>query len=362
MSTNEWSVYQLFNETTDLLYVGVTKDVPVRTRQHTRQQSWGSEIFHCAVVARKLARREALGLEGRLIRQLHPKYNVTHNYQDEPKKVLEPLTSKERFKRWYAEFGMKHWFSFLLYLDDIDQPIEIPLFALGSKNFTVSSWHTKDGSKSVEVRPAPSGRATIHDKDVLLYLLSQLVNSERSSQRKSGNRSIRIDVHNYLMSTKKMAGPGAHANLIITLNRLRDTRVITKTKTERTVAEIEFGIIESWVVTDADVAQVPITIEITLSDWIFQKFRQGAFFEIPYGYFQSKSPIVRRIHELAGPRFAINRSWTISLDELLKMANPNDERVSPGFPWITLYSSQILAGFRVNLDSINDVVRLRPKY
>jgi predicted GIY-YIG superfamily endonuclease len=362
MSSNEWSVYQVFDEAMDLLYVGIAKDVSERVRHHAKHQNWGREISQHAVTATELTKRDALGLESELIRQSQPKHNVIHNHRDEPPPTAEQLTSKERFQRWYAEFAMKHWYSFSFFEDEGGQQVEIPVFALERRNFSVFSWTSKDGKQSIEVRPSLKGRATIHDKDVLLYLLAQLVNGERSGRRKSESRSIRIDVYNYLMSTQKLAGPGPHANLITALDRLRDTTVVRKVKTKGMTSQLEFGIIESWTVTDSDAAQVPITIDITVSDWVFQIFRQGKFFEIPYGYFQARSPIIRRVHELVGPHCVVNGSWTGVLDELLKMANPYKEYVRWPFPWINLIGSQPLPGFRVNWDSINRVIRLRHKY
>jgi predicted GIY-YIG superfamily endonuclease len=362
MDPKEWSVYQLFDGTMDLLYIGIAKDVPIRVGQHVRHKSWGSEIAQHTVTATKLTKRAALALENKLIRQSKPKHNVIHNYQDEPPPVVETLTSKERFQCWYAEFGMKHWYSFLFFEEDGSQQIEIPVFVLEERNFSVFAWTSKDGNQSVEVRPGPKGRATIHDKDVLLYLLTQLINWKRSGRPESESRSFVIDVHNYLMSTKKMAGPGAHAKLITALNRLRDTTIVRKIKTGRTTSQLEFGIIESWGVTDSDISQVPITIEIVISEWVFQTFRQGKWFEIPYAYFQARSPAVRRMHELAGPHFSKTGSWTISLDELSKMVNPNGERLIWDFPWFSFYGAQVIQGFRVNFDSINRVARLRPKY
>jgi predicted GIY-YIG superfamily endonuclease len=362
MSSNEWSVYQLFDETMDLLYVGIAKDVSERVQHHVKHRSWGREISQHTVTKTKLTKRDALGLESELIRQSQPKHNVLHNHRDEPPPTAEKLTSKERFQRWYAEFAMKHWYSFSFFEDDGGQQVEIPVFALEQGNFSVFSWTSKDGNQSIEVRPSLKGRAAIHDKDLLIYLLAQLVNGERSGRRKSESRSMRIDVHNYLMSTQKLAGRGAHANLIAALDRLRDTTVVRKIKIGGTTSQLEFGIIESWAVTDSDAVQVPITIDITVSDWVFQIFRQGKFFEIPYGYFQARSPIVRRVHELVGPHCAVNGSWTGNLDELLEIANPDNEKVRWHFPWITLFGTQTLPGFRVNWDSINRVARLRPKY
>jgi hypothetical protein len=158
-----------------------------------------------------------------------------------------------------------------------------------------------------------------------------------------------------------MAGPGAHAKLMKALTRLRDTRVKQELRISGEISRREFGIIDSWVVVDQDSKEVAIEIDITISEWVFETFAKRDFFRIPYGYFQPKSPIMRRIYELAGLRFSTHDSWTVGLEQLLRMADATDKNMV-GFPWGAFYYSQSLPGLRINIDKINDIFRLSPKY
>jgi len=49
--------------------------------------------------------------------------------------------------------------------------MEAPVFTLATKeDLKVWRWESEDGTKSVEVAPSVYGRASMHDKDVLIYI------------------------------------------------------------------------------------------------------------------------------------------------------------------------------------------------
>jgi predicted GIY-YIG superfamily endonuclease len=353
----DWSVYTLFNDNQELLYVGISRDVAKRMRQHLRTKTWAAEVDHVVINESALTQHGALGLESALIRQLQPKFNVTHNYRDEPPEPVDvPATSKARFQRWYDEFAMKQWFCFSF---TSQTGAEIPVFALGKRNQQVLVWTDNEADESVEVHAGSSGRATVHDKDVLLYLLAQLLNTERAGRPRTESRTFCMDVHNYLTCVYKMSGPGAHAKLVESLRRLSETKVVRQIRQTNGYHRSEFGILYSWAVVDCDAAGVPITMTITVSEWVFDTFRTGRVFRIPYEYFQSRSALLRRVHELAGHRCRDGKSWTIPIGELLTLAR-GDDRGFSCFPW-GAFDSQSLPGLATNVDRINRIVRLRQK-
>jgi seryl-tRNA synthetase len=60
-------------------------------------------------------------------------------------------------------------------LKDDGASMEAPIFTLSTKpDLSIWQWTSKDGNKSVKVAPSVLGRATQHDKDVLIYVVSQL--------------------------------------------------------------------------------------------------------------------------------------------------------------------------------------------
>lgn len=364
VKSDRWFIYKLLSDSGDLLYIGMAQDVKKRIWQHTRSKAWGEEIAVHSIVADAKTEILARGIESKLIRSSNPKYNKQHSYTDELPTVVAPLTSKQRYQVWYSNFAMKRWYSVLFYVADGYDYVEIPLYVLREKidrpSADIFFWESRDKKQSLEIRSNSNsyGRATIFDKDLLIYILSHFVNAARSGRPESDSRTFYVDVHNYLMCTQKVAGPGAYARFIATLNRSLNTRIVREEKSRVGIVREEDGIIDSWRVKDSSSAGLPITVEIVLSEWVFQTFKKRSFFRIPHAYFQCSAAITRRIHELAGARFSVQTSWFVPVRQLLIMADPTRKLYFPS----SFFTSQTLPGFSVNVDSANKSVRLSPKY
>lgn len=60
-------------------------------------------------------------------------------------------------------------------IKDDSASMEAPIFTLATKpDLAVWNWASKDSSRSVEVYPSVKGRATQFDKDVLIFVVSQM--------------------------------------------------------------------------------------------------------------------------------------------------------------------------------------------
>jgi len=86
-------------------------------------------------------------------------------------------------------------------LKDDAATMEAPIYSLMTqKDFSIWRWASKDGSKNVEVSPsALYGRATMHDKDVLIFITSQMTEALNRERPDAQNRAVRFTVHNYLV-------------------------------------------------------------------------------------------------------------------------------------------------------------------
>lgn len=71
------SVYRIYNADGDLLYVGVTHRGNQRNVEHVNGKAWASEVARTEW-EHLPSRDDALLREIELIRDLEPKYNVTH--------------------------------------------------------------------------------------------------------------------------------------------------------------------------------------------------------------------------------------------------------------------------------------------
>ena len=89
-----------------------------------------------------------------------------------------------------------------VFKDDVAS-MEAPIFSL-SKNKDKEKWEwtSVDGKKSIKVIPnAEYGRATIFDKDVLIYAISCLV--ERKNEGLPPTKTVRFSAYSYLKATNR---------------------------------------------------------------------------------------------------------------------------------------------------------------
>src|SRR6056297_1723209 len=76
--------------------------------------------------------------------------------------------------------------------------MEHPVFSLSTRPDTRVLRYAHNGTQ-VEVTPSVRGRATIHDKDILIYCISQLM-AAMNAGRAIG-RKLRLTAHDLLVAT-----------------------------------------------------------------------------------------------------------------------------------------------------------------
>lgn len=82
--TDRHAVYRFYDDSENLLYIGMSKDWPYRLSQHRRSKYWFNDIAR-VVVEYHESRELALEAEKRAIQSERPQHNVTHNDPDLPR-------------------------------------------------------------------------------------------------------------------------------------------------------------------------------------------------------------------------------------------------------------------------------------
>lgn len=72
------TVYRFFNESSELLYVGITNRGRRRIHEHARTKQWWPHV-HTAAFEHHPSRMAALDAEKRAIQAEHPTHNIIHN-------------------------------------------------------------------------------------------------------------------------------------------------------------------------------------------------------------------------------------------------------------------------------------------
>ena len=203
-------------------------------------------------------------------------------------------------------------------LKDDGVSMEAPIFTLATKPDTkVWHWESKDKTRSVTVTPSVLGRATQHDKDLLIYVVSQITEALNRGREDATNRTVRFRVYDYLVSTNKRVGGKEYQRLQDALERLRGTSIKTNIKTGGERVKEGFGIVDSWkIIEKSPDDDRMIGVEVTISKWLFNAVQAREVLTISNDYFRLRKPLERRLYELARKHCGHQPHFTIGVELL----------------------------------------------
>lgn len=213
--------------------------------------------------------------------------------EDKAPRGLMPLHHKNR------DFFLCDIFDYTLKDDGVS--MEAPVFTLSTKpDLSIFNWKSKDGTREITVTPSVLGRATQFDKDLLIYVVSQMTDALNRDRLDANNRTVRFRVYDYLVSTNKRTGGKEYKRLQDALERLQGTSIKTNIETGGQRVKEGFGILDGWKIIEksADDDEM-IAIEVGLSKWLFNAVHANEVLTINSNYFRLRKPIERRLYELA---------------------------------------------------------------
>ena len=207
-------------------------------------------------------------------------------------------------------------------LKDDGASMEAPIFTLSTKpDLSIWTWTSKDGNKSIKVAPSVLGRATQHDKDVLIYVVSQLTEALNRGREDAQSRTVRFTVHDFLVTTNRQTSGEGYRLLHEAFERLSGTRISTDIKTGGQRVKEGFGIIDRWKIIDKSPNdERMVAVEVTLSEWLYNAVSAFEVLTIHPDYFRLRKPLARRLYEIARKHCGHQASWSIGLTLLQEKA------------------------------------------
>ncbi len=191
--------------------------------------------------------------------------------------------------------------------------MEYPIFAISSKPDTEKFRYENANGNWIEIIPSINGRATIHDKDMLLYCFGQV--AEALNRGKEVTRRIKITAYDYLVSTNRTTDGKAYAGIADTLARLRGTTFVSNiTNQEKKKGDV-FGLIDSGTMVTDKTGRLEY-IEIVLSEHLFASITNNRILTYNRDYFKLRSPYNRRMYELCRKHCGNQTYWEIGLETL----------------------------------------------
>ncbi len=193
--------------------------------------------------------------------------------------------------------------------------MEHPVFSLSTKPDTRTRVY-RHGDTAIEITPSGKGLATIHDKDVLIYCISQLI--AKMNKGEEPKRTVKLQAYDLLVATNRQTSGEGYRLLTDTLTRLRGTTIRTNIKTGDIEETRIFGLIEEANIVRSGFDGRMQEIEITLSDWVYRSVLSKNVLTLHRDYFRLRKPLERRMYELARKHCGQQDSWAIGLELLQK--------------------------------------------
>lgn len=201
--------------------------------------------------------------------------------------------------------------------------MEHPLFSLSTRPDRRILNYQHNGAE-ITVVPSVKGLATIHDKDILIFCISQLMAALNAGRQVS--RTLHLKAHDLLLATNRETSGDAYRRLRESFERLVGTRITTNIVTGGQEVTTGFGLIESWEIIRKAKGGRMVNVTVTLSDWLFRAVLSKSVLTLNRDYFRLRKPLERRVYELARKHCGRQDSWQISVETLLKKSGSASPR------------------------------------
>jgi plasmid replication initiation protein len=232
--------------------------------------------------------------------------------------------------------------------------MEHPLFALKAGDKRIREY--KRGNTTLQVQPGAYGCATIHDKDLWIYCISQLVEAMNRGRDDIG-RVVRFIAYDFLVTTNRDTSGRAYERLAEALNRLAATHIVTNIETDGYRERAGFGLIDSWHVIERDRHDNRmVAVEVELPRWLYRSIEARHVLTLNRDYFRLRKPLDRRLYELARKHCGNQATWRIALATLYEKSGSADALRNFRVAIKTLAETNDLPDYCVSFDSETDMV------
>lgn len=191
--------------------------------------------------------------------------------------------------------------------------MEHPVFTLSTKP-DMKPRRYQRGDNFIEVSPSRYGLATVHDRDVLIYCISQCMAALNEGRQVT--RAMRFKAHDLLVATNRQTSGQGYQLLKDALRRLQGTQIETNIRQGGNEYYKVFGLIESAEIVRETREGRMLDVEITLSDWVFDAIENNHVLTLNKQYFFLRKPLERRLYELARKHCGSQKRWPCGLELL----------------------------------------------
>lgn len=202
--------------------------------------------------------------------------------------------------------------------------MEHPIFSISTKPDRRIRRY-EGGSNFVEITPSVKGLATVHDRDVLIFCISQIMAALNDEQEVS--QTVRFKAYDFLTATNRGTDGRGYEQLRAALERLQGTVITTNITTGGREELDGFGLIDRFKIVRETREGRMQEVQIRLSDWVFNAIKHREVLTLHQDYFRLRKPLERRIYELARKHCGQKKEWKIGLGKLqMKCGSSSTEK------------------------------------
>lgn len=191
--------------------------------------------------------------------------------------------------------------------------MEHPVFTLATKP-DMRARRYERGESWIEISPSRHGLATVFDRDILIYCISQCVGA--LNEGRAVSKRMRFRAFDLLVATNRQTSGRGYELLKDAMRRLQGTQIETNLRQGGREYFKVFSLIDAAEIVKETRDGRMLEVEITLSDWVFDAIENNHVLTLDRSYFLLRKPLERRLYELARKHCGAQPSWKIGLDNL----------------------------------------------
>lgn len=197
-----------------------------------------------------------------------------------------------------------------------------PFLALTNRHKSEPFEYTsKDNKQWLRVDPSPEGMATVHDKDLIMYLGSIIRN--RIERGLTVSRRIEFAPYDFMRATGRATNKQGYDSFITMLDRLSGTRIRTNINGDVVTQRKGFGLISEYDLKSRVTSTGKTVMEhcvVTIGNWMYDAFHdKKRQLTVNPDYFNLKHGLDRALVSLARKHIGSGqgaRPWGIRVDNL----------------------------------------------
>lgn len=236
--------------------------------------------------------------------------------------------------------------------------MEHPLFSLATRP-DMRHLEYRSGENVLKIRPSGLGLPTIFDKDILIFVISQLM--AKKNRGEPYGDTVHFSARELSIATNRPIGGNHYRRLEDAFARLQGAQFVTNIRSGGMIETRIFSLIDEggFVRTDDERFRLD-HCEVKLSRWLMRAIESDQVVTISHDYFRLRRPLERRLYEIARKHCGTGRKWQIGLANLQNKTGSNAALKRFRHNLREIIRADVTPSYRFELGK-DDLVIVRPR-